>query len=178
MSSTAVFFDRDGTLIRDPGYISHPDQVELLDGAADALKEMQLLGYKTVVVSNQPGVAKGILTEETLEQVHSRLRDLISQAGGSLDIRQGLPIDQAGFPHPAAPGSGQVSHLHDRGRFGARVPQQPGQARHDLRDAARPQPPAQPPDGGFELARDVMRRNSTRMDGVSARSPIKSSCRS
>ncbi len=85
MSSTAVFFDRDGTLIRDPGYISHPDQVELLDGAAEAVKEMQLLGYKTVVVSNQPGVAKGILTEEALEQIHGRLRELVAQKGASLD---------------------------------------------------------------------------------------------
>jgi D-glycero-D-manno-heptose 1,7-bisphosphate phosphatase len=85
MSSAAVFFDRDGTLIHDPGYVSHPDQVELLDGAADGIKEMKLLGYKTVVVSNQPGVAKGVLTEEMLEQVHGRLRELVSRGGGSLD---------------------------------------------------------------------------------------------
>jgi len=85
MSNTAVFFDRDGTLIRDPGYVTHPDQVELLDGAAEAVKEVQLLGYKTVVVSNQPGIAKGILTEEMLEQVHGRLRDLIGGQGASLD---------------------------------------------------------------------------------------------
>jgi D-glycero-D-manno-heptose 1,7-bisphosphate phosphatase len=85
MSSTAVFFDRDGTLIRDPGCISHPDQVELLDGAAEAIREVQSLGYKTVVVSNQPGVAKGILTEETLEQIHRRLREEVCRNGASLD---------------------------------------------------------------------------------------------
>jgi D-glycero-D-manno-heptose 1,7-bisphosphate phosphatase len=85
MSSTAVFFDRDGTLIRDPGYISHPDQVELLDGATEAVKEVQLLGYKTVVVSNQPGVAKGMLTEEAVEQIHRRLREEVSRNGASLD---------------------------------------------------------------------------------------------
>jgi len=96
MSSTAVFFDRDGTLIRDPGYISHPDQVELLDGAAEAVKEMQLLGYKTVVVSNQPGVAKGILTEETLEQIHGRLRELVSHTGASLDAIYYCPFHPDG----------------------------------------------------------------------------------
>ena len=85
MASTAVFFDRDGTLIRDPGYVTHPDQVELLDGAGEAVKEVQLLGYKTVVVSNQPGIAKGILTEEMLEQVHGRLQDLMGGRGASLD---------------------------------------------------------------------------------------------
>jgi D-glycero-D-manno-heptose 1,7-bisphosphate phosphatase len=96
MSSTAVFFDRDGTLIRDPGCISHPDQVELLDGAAEAVKQMQLLGYKTVVVSNQPGVAKGILTEETLEQIHGRLRELIGRQGASLDAIYYCPFHPDG----------------------------------------------------------------------------------
>lgn len=96
MSTTAVFFDRDGTLIHDPGYISHPDQVELLDGAAEAVKEMQLLGYKTVVVSNQPGIAKGILTEETLEQIHGRLRELVSHNGASLDAIYYCPFHPDG----------------------------------------------------------------------------------
>jgi len=85
MSNRAVFFDRDGTLVRDPGYLSHPDQVELLDGAAEAVKELQLLGYKTVVVSNQSGIARGILTEEMLEQIHARLRELLSRKGAALD---------------------------------------------------------------------------------------------
>ncbi len=96
MSSTAVFFDRDGTLIRDPGCISHPDQVELLGGAAEAVKEMQVLGYKTVVVSNQPGVAKGILTEETLGQIHGRLRELVAQKGASLDAIYYCPFHPDG----------------------------------------------------------------------------------
>lgn len=96
MSSAAVFFDRDGTLIRDPGYVSHPDQVELLDGAAEAVKEMQLLGYKTVVVSNQPGVAKGILTEEILEQIHQRLRELVARQGASLDAIYYCPFHPDG----------------------------------------------------------------------------------
>jgi D-glycero-D-manno-heptose 1,7-bisphosphate phosphatase len=85
MSNAAVFFDRDGTLIRDPGYLNHPDQVELLDGAAEALKQLQLLGYKTVVVSNQSGVARGIVTEEMLEKIHDRLGELLARKGASLD---------------------------------------------------------------------------------------------
>ena len=62
MSNTAVFFDRDGTLIHDPGYLNHPDQVQVMDGVAEAVKEFQVLGYKTVVASNQSGVARGIVT--------------------------------------------------------------------------------------------------------------------
>jgi len=85
MSNTAVFFDRDGTLINDPGYLNHPDQVQLLEGAAEALRELHGLGYKTVVVSNQSGVARGIVTEEMLEKIHERLRELLAAKGATLD---------------------------------------------------------------------------------------------
>jgi D-glycero-D-manno-heptose 1,7-bisphosphate phosphatase len=85
MSNTAVFFDRDGTLIHDPGYLNHPDQVQVADGAAEALKEFQLLGYKTVVATNQSGVARGIVTVEMLERIHDRLRELLAAKGAALD---------------------------------------------------------------------------------------------
>jgi len=85
MANTAVFFDRDGTLIHDPGYLNHPDQVQLLDGAAEALKELRALGHKTVIVSNQSGVARGIVTEEMLGRIHDRLRELLAAQGASLD---------------------------------------------------------------------------------------------
>jgi D-glycero-D-manno-heptose 1,7-bisphosphate phosphatase len=85
MASAAVFFDRDGTLIEDPGYLNHPDQVKLLDGTAEALKELKLLGYKTVVVSNQSAVARGIVSEEMLQRIHERLKEVLAQKGASLD---------------------------------------------------------------------------------------------
>ncbi len=85
MTNTAVFLDRDGTVIEDPGYLNHPDQVKLLAGAGEAIREMQQLGFKTVVVSNQSGVARGIVTEEMLEQIHERLRSLLASLGASLD---------------------------------------------------------------------------------------------
>ncbi len=85
MADAAVFFDRDGTLIEDPGYLNHPDQVKLLDGVAEGLKEVRLLGYKTVVVSNQSAVARGIVSEEMLERIHERLRELLGLKGASLD---------------------------------------------------------------------------------------------
>jgi D-glycero-D-manno-heptose 1,7-bisphosphate phosphatase len=85
MSNTAVFFDRDGTLIHDPGYLNHPDQVQVVEGAAEALKEFQVLGYNTVVASNQSGVARGIVTVEMLERIHDRLRELLAVKGATLD---------------------------------------------------------------------------------------------
>jgi len=66
MANKAIFLDRDGTLIEDAGYINNPDQVKLLDGAAEALIEFTALGYKLIVVSNQSAVARGIVTEKVL----------------------------------------------------------------------------------------------------------------
>ncbi len=85
MSNAAIFLDRDGTLINDPGYLNHPDQVQLLDGAAEALRELRGLSYKTVVVSNQSGVARGIVTEQMLERIHERLSELLAAKGAAVD---------------------------------------------------------------------------------------------
>jgi D-glycero-D-manno-heptose 1,7-bisphosphate phosphatase len=85
MSHKAVFFDCDGTLIEDPGYINHPDQVKLLAGVSEALADFRTMGYKLVVVSNQSGVARGIVNEKVLSQIHERLKQLLSEKNASLD---------------------------------------------------------------------------------------------
>jgi len=85
MSKKAIFLDRDGTLIEDPGYISGPEQVKLLDGVPEALIEFDAMGYKLVVVSNQSGVARGIVTEKALGEIHDRLKQLLAEKGAHLD---------------------------------------------------------------------------------------------
>jgi D,D-heptose 1,7-bisphosphate phosphatase len=85
MSNKAVFLDRDNTLIKDPGYISHPDQVELLDGVAESLIELKALGYKLIVVTNQSAVARGMVTEKVLAEIHERTEQLLGLKGASLD---------------------------------------------------------------------------------------------
>jgi D,D-heptose 1,7-bisphosphate phosphatase len=85
MSEKAIFLDRDDTLIEDPGYINHPDQVRLFDGVTEALVRLKSMGYKLIVVSNQSGIARGILTEKILGQIHDRLTELLAQNGASLD---------------------------------------------------------------------------------------------
>lgn len=85
MSDKAIFLDRDDTLIEDPGYINHPDQVKLLDGIAEALIELKALGYKLIVVTNQSAVARGIVTEKVLGEIHSRLKQLLAEQGAFLD---------------------------------------------------------------------------------------------
>ena len=85
MRNKAIFLDRDDTLIEDPGYINKPSQVKLLDGAAEALIEFSAMGYKTVIVSNQSAVARGMVTEKVLGEIHNRLRELLAEKGASLD---------------------------------------------------------------------------------------------
>jgi D-glycero-D-manno-heptose 1,7-bisphosphate phosphatase len=85
MAQKAIFLDRDDTLIEDPGYINHPDQVKLIKGVARALVEFKELGYVLIVVSNQSGVARGIVSEEGLAEIHDRLKELLAKEGAFLD---------------------------------------------------------------------------------------------
>lgn len=85
MPSPAVFLDRDGTIIQDTDYVSDPDEVRLLPGAADAIRRFAEAGYLVVVISNQSGVARGLFDEATLSAVHQRVEDLLREQGATLD---------------------------------------------------------------------------------------------
>ena len=85
MSDKAIFLDRDNTLIEDPGYINNPDQVKLLPKAADAIIQLRKMGYKIVVISNQSGVARGIVTEEVLGDIHQKMLDLLQSENAYVD---------------------------------------------------------------------------------------------
>lgn len=85
MSDKAIFLDRDDTLIEDPGYISDPEQVRLIDGVASALVDFRRMGYKLIVVSNQSAVARGIVTEKKLGRIHDRMKELLAEEGVFLD---------------------------------------------------------------------------------------------
>ena len=85
MSDKAVFLDRDDTLIEDPGYINEPAQVKLLDGVPEALIQLKALGYKLIVVTNQSGVAHGIVTEKALGEIHDRMKQLLINKNAYLD---------------------------------------------------------------------------------------------
>ncbi len=69
----AVFLDRDGTLIVDKNFLRRPDEVELLPGAAAALKRLQDAGFLLFIVSNQSGVGRGMFTLAEAEQVNARV---------------------------------------------------------------------------------------------------------
>jgi len=96
MSNKAIFLDRDDTLIEDPGYISDPDQVKLLSGAARALAQFKAMGYKLVVVTNQSAVARGIITEKALGKIHDRLEHLLAKNHAFLDAIYYCPYHPEG----------------------------------------------------------------------------------
>jgi histidinol-phosphate phosphatase family protein len=74
----AAFLDRDGTIIRDANYIRDPKDVELLAGAADAIRRLNVADIPVIVVTNQSGIARGLLTEADYEAVRSRIDELLA----------------------------------------------------------------------------------------------------
>lgn len=85
MANKAVFLDRDNTLIEDPGYLTDPNSIRLLPGVELAVKTFMQAGYLVVVVTNQSGVARGLLTEETLAKIHERLMQVMAGKGARID---------------------------------------------------------------------------------------------
>jgi D-glycero-D-manno-heptose 1,7-bisphosphate phosphatase len=81
----AVFLDRDGTLIKDLNYAADQEQVVLLPGAAEALRTMRELGFKLIVISNQSGVGRRMISPKQAAAVHSKFVCLLRQAGVALD---------------------------------------------------------------------------------------------
>ena len=81
----AVFLDRDGTLNHDGGHISTPESFALLPKADQAIKRLNDSDYLTVVITNQPVVARGEASEETLQQIHNRMETLLGKGGAYVD---------------------------------------------------------------------------------------------
>ena len=80
-----VFFDRDGTLIKEIGYLNHPSLLELYPFAGKAVRLVNQADLLTIVVTNQAGVAQGLFEEPALKKIHRQLSDRIQTAGGKLD---------------------------------------------------------------------------------------------
>jgi histidinol-phosphate phosphatase family protein len=83
----AVFLDRDGTLIEEVSELglTSPDQVRLLPGAADAVHRLNETGWRVVLVTNQPVIAKGLCTEAELQVIHNKVETLLGIEHAFLD---------------------------------------------------------------------------------------------
>jgi D,D-heptose 1,7-bisphosphate phosphatase len=85
-SNKAIFLDRDGTINEDPGYLGNPEQVVLLPTVGEALYTLKnQLNFLLIVVSNQSGVARGLITEEDVRHVNHRINELLSAYNVNID---------------------------------------------------------------------------------------------
>jgi D,D-heptose 1,7-bisphosphate phosphatase len=95
----AVFFDRDGTLNLESGWLKSPDQMQLLPGAAEAVRAVNQSGRLAVVITNQPVIARGECTEAQLQEIHNRLDALLGEKHAYLDALYYCPHHpDSGFP--------------------------------------------------------------------------------
>ncbi|MEE9542987.1 MAG: HAD family hydrolase [Thermodesulfobacteriota bacterium] len=81
----AVFLDRDGTIIEDVPYLFEPEKVKLIKGAGEAIKILNRLAFRVVVVTNQSGVRRGYFKEADVKAVHSRLDSILDYEGARID---------------------------------------------------------------------------------------------
>ena len=80
-----VFLDRDGTLNEELNHIQTPDQLQLIPGAGKAVRKLNDRGLATCVISNQSGVARGYLSEESLLPIHAKLEEELALSGARVD---------------------------------------------------------------------------------------------
>jgi D-glycero-D-manno-heptose 1,7-bisphosphate phosphatase len=81
----AVFLDRDGTLIRDVGYLCREEQLEILPRVPEAICRLRERGFKVVVITNQSAVGRGRVAETDLLKINHVLRERLAQNGAFLE---------------------------------------------------------------------------------------------
>lgn len=101
----AVFLDRDGTINRYVGFLRKPEDFELLEGVAEAVKKINESGWLAIVVTNQPVIARGEVTGEELEEIHRKMETLLGEQGAYLDAIYYCPH------HPHAGYEGEIPEL-------------------------------------------------------------------
>ncbi|WP_022776082.1 HAD-IIIA family hydrolase [Butyrivibrio sp. AE2015] len=101
----AIFLDRDGTINKHIGFLRKPEELELCDGAAEAIKKINGSGYLAIVITNQPVIARGEVTFEGLEEIHKKLETELGKAGAYIDGLYYCPH------HPDKGFEGEVTEL-------------------------------------------------------------------
>ena len=79
--SSAVFMDRDGTIMEDTNYCSHPKDVRIFPGVLEALRRLKSRGFKLIIITNQSGIGRGLFTLDQYRAVES---EVLRQLGDGL----------------------------------------------------------------------------------------------
>jgi len=81
-----IILDRDGVINRDSDdFIKSPAEWEPIEGSLEAIARLNHAGYRVVVLTNQPGIAQGLLNVDTLTRIHSKMRRMLAQVGGKIE---------------------------------------------------------------------------------------------
>lgn len=88
---SALFLDRDGTIIEDVRYVSNPDDVKLIDGAAEAIARVNAALVPVVVITNQSGIGRGYYSEQDYHRVEKRTEELLAERGAKIDATYFCP---------------------------------------------------------------------------------------
>ena len=97
----AAFLDRDGTLVEDAHYLSRPEQLVLIPDAVRALRRLNDADVPVVIVTNQSGIARGLLTDADYDRVERRLDAMLADAGVRIAATHPCPHHPE-FPGPCA----------------------------------------------------------------------------
>lgn len=97
----ALFLDRDDTIVRDEGYMSRPEQIVLLPGAADALRRARAAGFRLYLVTNQSGIGRGYYTLADAEACNRRLEELLGLAFDGICIAPERPDEPSRYRKPS-----------------------------------------------------------------------------
>ena len=81
----AVLLDRDGVISQQTAFVNEPGDLELIDGAAEAIARLNRAGWPVAIITNQGGIGMGYLSEEMLQTIHERLHLLLDEAGAHVD---------------------------------------------------------------------------------------------
>lgn len=84
-SRKAIFLDRDGVINKEVNLLNKPEQLELIDGAAEAIGLINKSGFLAIVVTNQPVIARNLCSLEELDTIHATLETLLGREGAYLN---------------------------------------------------------------------------------------------
>jgi len=81
-----IILDRDGVINHDSDdFIKSPAEWEPIEGSLEAIARLNHAGYRVVVITNQSGIARGLLDVETLTRIHSKMHRMLAQVGGKIE---------------------------------------------------------------------------------------------
>ncbi|MBE7635670.1 HAD-IIIA family hydrolase [Sneathiella sp. P13V-1] len=133
-----ILLDRDGVLNEDrPDFVKNPGELIMIPGAAEAVARLKSAGHHLAIVTNQSCIGRGIISDEMLDQIHSKLLQAIRSAGGDIDHIYVAPDAPWEASENRKPGAGMIYQALDRFRTLPEKAVMIGDAKRDLQAAAK-----------------------------------------